>query len=165
MENKITFAKYLPVGGEIEPGDKVKHNGNIVTAIKKEVAGDTQKGDTWKTDGFPANGSNVQKVKLFLCSRNIEPGDKGVYSYTWKHGYLIGKIEDAHFEKLLPNGRAWLVWPKGTASCEYPFVDNLEEDMFGFTSEHFKKLNEILTPGILEGQEFTKKQTEYLTLK
>lgn len=65
------FAKYLPVEGEIKEGDKVKHNGQIVTALKQEG-----EGDTWKTDGLPTYGSNLEKVKLFLCSREIQVGDK-----------------------------------------------------------------------------------------
>ncbi len=65
------FAKYLPVEGEIEPQAKVKSNGTIVTAIEKEG-----EGDTWLTDGFPKYVSNIQKVQLFLCSRDIQIGDR-----------------------------------------------------------------------------------------
>lgn len=68
---KTYFTKYLPVEGEIKEGSKVKHNGNIVTALKKEG-----EGDTWKTNGFPIYGSNLGLVKLFLCSRDIQIGDK-----------------------------------------------------------------------------------------
>lgn len=67
---KIYFTKYLPIEGEIKEGSKVKHNGNIVTALKKEG-----EGDTWKTNGLPKYGSNLELVKLFLCSRDIQVGD------------------------------------------------------------------------------------------
>jgi hypothetical protein len=68
---KKYFAKYCSDEGEINEGDKVRHNGQIVTILKKEG-----EGDTYKTDGFPVYGSNLQKVKLFLCSKDIEIGDK-----------------------------------------------------------------------------------------
>lgn len=77
---KKYFAKWLPVEGEIKEGDKVRHNGKIVTALKKEG-----EGDTWKTDGFPTYGSNLQKVKLFLCSRDIQVGD----TYFWEGNKYI----------------------------------------------------------------------------
>lgn len=68
---KPYFIKYLPVEGEIKEGDKARHNGEIVTVIKKEG-----EGDSWKTDGFPIYGSNLGKVKLFLCSRDFTKGEK-----------------------------------------------------------------------------------------
>lgn len=73
------FTKYLPVEGEIRKGDKVIHNGNIVTVIKKEG-----EGSTWLTNGFPKYGSGLKKVKLFLCSKDIQVGDTVRFPDTLK---------------------------------------------------------------------------------
>ncbi len=58
--NKKYFAKYLPVEGEIKEGDLVTNN----VAIWEHKNSDKHKYGTHK------------KVKLFLCSRDIQVGDK-----------------------------------------------------------------------------------------
>lgn len=62
MENKPFFAKYIAVEGEIKEGDKYIHplTGRLETAI--HVHGS-------KTHPY-------QPIKLFLCSRDIQVGDK-----------------------------------------------------------------------------------------
>lgn len=71
------YAIYLPAEGAISEGDMVRHNGSIVKALKKEG-----EGDTWKTSGFPVYGSNLQKVRLFLCTKDIQIGDKIFDTYS-----------------------------------------------------------------------------------
>lgn len=57
------FAKYLPVGGEIKPCDKII----TVTGYLKDYNPET---DLLSEYEAPT------KVKLFLCSHDIQPGDK-----------------------------------------------------------------------------------------
>lgn len=59
---KPYFAKYLPVEGEIKEGDMYWFNGSP-TELRK--------------DNNDAHGMcSCKKVKLFLCSRDIQIGDK-----------------------------------------------------------------------------------------
>ena len=73
---KKYFAKYLPVEGEIKEGDKAKEkysiNPKIVNVIAVNVDGlvNCEGQDLWYAP------EALQKVKLFLCSRDIAVGDK-----------------------------------------------------------------------------------------
>lgn len=60
------FTKHLPVEGEMKEGDKYLHeDGSIMN---------------WtKLTGDPKKWVGLQKVKLFLCSRDIKMGDKVYY--------------------------------------------------------------------------------------
>jgi len=67
---KKYFAKYLPVEGEIKDDDMSQYNN--ITGIHS---------------GWAEHCKGLaRRVKLFLCSRDIEPGDK-VYS-DFDNGYL-----------------------------------------------------------------------------
>lgn len=55
------FAKYLPVEGEINIGDYVQYEG-FTHYVSKAVL-----------ESYP---TEVEKVKLFLCSRDIQVGDE-----------------------------------------------------------------------------------------
>lgn len=56
---KTYFCKYLPVKEKIKNGDKVQYKtGEIVDYV------------------VPLNTDNLTKVKLFLCSRDIQVGDR-----------------------------------------------------------------------------------------
>ncbi len=61
MKEEIYFTKYLPIEGEIKVGNRVqlKDDGSIITT----------------TIDMP-NYLAYQKVKLFLCSRDMQVGDK-----------------------------------------------------------------------------------------
>lgn len=59
---KKYFAKYLPVEGEINKGDKVLDTLN-------------EQYDTWLDDDKCDEYGHYKKVKLFLCSRDIQVGD------------------------------------------------------------------------------------------
>lgn len=59
---KPYFAKYLPVEGEIQEGGKYVYITNKVRVTKKSFP-------------IPPN-PDVKPVKLFLCSRDIQVGDK-----------------------------------------------------------------------------------------
>lgn len=61
---KKYFAKYLPVDGEVKDGDHALNNAGCV--YLSLVGNDDTKAH--------------QKMKLFLCSRDIQVGDKKVYS-------------------------------------------------------------------------------------
>lgn len=73
---KKYFTKYLPVEREIKEGDKVLHKGEILT---------TSSYDSWFTKWdfveksiAPVDYETPKLLKLFLCSRDIQVGDKVV---------------------------------------------------------------------------------------
>jgi hypothetical protein len=116
------FAKYLPVEGEIEEGDVFQSGTFISSPVDKGYLKEMKK----RPNDFP----NLTKVKLFLCSRDIQVGDTITHS---KSGAQL-KV-NAH---VIPSQSAYIDW--------------------------FKVIGEILTDGIKEGQEFTEKEVEYLTI-
>jgi hypothetical protein len=73
--SKKYFTKYLPVDGEIKPNDDILNNGIITTAM-----------------GFDMKlYAHCQKAKLFLCSRDIVPGD--TFIMEAKNGRLKENIK------------------------------------------------------------------------
>jgi hypothetical protein len=74
---KAYFTKYRPVEGRVEKGDKYYHPDDPTNVLER-------KGDL--------TSPNLQKVKLFLCSRDIQIGDKA-YS---PHSDFTTVIEDAY---------------------------------------------------------------------
>lgn len=74
MKSKY-FTKYLPVEGEIKNGDKAQYNtGEIISY------------------DAPVNTDNLKRVKLFLCSRDIQVGDKVYISPS--SSYEVSSIND-----------------------------------------------------------------------
>jgi hypothetical protein len=75
--NKPYFTKYFLVEGEIKEGDRYVFDGKVRTAISIDRR--------YKPHGILKNEFNQtldlpqQKVKLFLCSRDIQVGDKVWY--------------------------------------------------------------------------------------
>lgn len=67
MQKKY-FTKYFPVEGEIKEGDRYFRDGSlvIIAARKSDIE-------------YCNNNPSIEKVKLFLCSRDIQVGDEGVY--------------------------------------------------------------------------------------
>jgi len=134
---KNYFAKYLPVEGEIKEGDWVLYansyffvkNINNIGLLVTESDGD-----------FRLNKSYCKKVKLFLCSRDIEVGDEIISPIKGSFGVvteILSKFQcNTHKYKCI----------EMTTGC-------------------FKTVGEILTPNIKEGQEFTEKEIEYLTIE
>ena len=84
--SKKYFTKYLPVEGEIKEGDKYScpHKGhgidlgNGIPHKPKTII------CTYPHSGYTCK--DCYKIKFFLCSRDIEPGDQ-VYS-DFDNGYL-----------------------------------------------------------------------------
>lgn len=141
------FAKYLPVEGEnVQIGTKVKYLlafGAIGTVTRID-------GDRAYTDeGTDINGEFsisaskdpkylieiISHNKLFLCSRDIQVGDKVMGLLLDKSGYK-----------------------------EHTLTNSNEEVKLAIESGDFKVIGEILTPGIIENQEFTEKEIEFLTI-
>lgn len=115
---KPYFAKYLPVEGEIKEGDKVFYSGKkldfpegvyeVLDNVKEMMSVPTvggfcihwhkrtyvrEDGKTVKEGAYLKIGYNIyerelQKVKLFLCSRDIQVGDN-VYEPTLEFEGLI----------------------------------------------------------------------------
>lgn len=74
---KTYFAKYLPVKGEIKEGDWVIHPDGKVRKCIEIIKGDKDFNDfITMTDNTGCYRDKSKKVKLFLCSRNIQVGDK-----------------------------------------------------------------------------------------
>lgn len=69
---KKYFAKYLPVEGEIKPGDKFSDNQLGICIRGKENPWVEWKGGITNL----VIDEDHRKVKLFLCSRDIQVGDK-----------------------------------------------------------------------------------------
>lgn len=80
------FTKYLPVEGEIKKGDRVIDPDFASLGTRLEALTDKE-GKTIKERG----GS---KVKLFLCSRDIQVGDK--YFHDTYHPYPKGDMADTN---------------------------------------------------------------------
>lgn len=164
-ETKKHVAKYLPVGGEITVGDRVidKHEGlSSYCGISAEENGvhlfytDDEHQDPWTSDAAYFHSQN--KVKLFLCSKDVQVGD-----LSWGHNgapYKNYKLEEVIIEKLpeseIDSSFSAVYPPHSTDECIIPSFP---------VYEPFKVVGEILTPGIKEGQEFTEEEASYLTLK
>lgn len=109
---KPYFAEYLPVEGEIKEGDKfLTAEGNLY------IYGDE------KTTGleFPTVRTikySDKKVKLFLCSRDIQVGDR-FYSIS-RNIYDI--VSNEHHIKLLEIQSGGWVKPIGEISPEATWV-------------------------------------------
>jgi len=77
---KTYFAKYLPVEGEVKEGDKFVDNWTIDKSVRTCISFGSVKGfiDPLITDSKHLRSSpkNTKKVQLFLCSRDIQVGDK-----------------------------------------------------------------------------------------
>lgn len=67
------FTKYLPVEGEIKEGDIVQGVSGYFYQVK-DIFHDAGKATSIKGESLLL--SQLQKVKLFLCSRDIQVGDK-----------------------------------------------------------------------------------------
>lgn len=79
---KPYFAKYLPVEGEIKMGDKFRW------IINDSVQGEVH---TCTTEG--ERPEKYKKVKLFLCSRDIQVGDKPIYMPSGQYHTVSGITE------------------------------------------------------------------------
>ena len=128
---KPYFAKYLPEEGEIEKGDFY-----VTAPDYKNIRKCEDK--SWGTFEM------CKKVKLFLCSRDIQVGDKI---------YLSQSKKTEIFKYQRPDGR--IICESGDEK-EYP--KELAKQEF------FKVIGEILTRGIIENKEFTEKEVEFLTI-
>lgn len=147
MTQKEFFIQYLPVDGEIKVGDKHMCLSNQLVC------------DTTEENDFYVNNKNHKKVKLFVCSRNINEGDTRINMWTRKHGSLISDKKNATFVCFLPNGRANIVYEGGSASVDYPFESSPDvEDMHGFTGDAYKVIGEVSEDAIWikEGMTFDK---------
>lgn len=106
--NKPYFTKYIPVPGEIKVGDYYLRGTLINQRLMEE---------DWKT--YPPEW---KKVKLFLCSRDIQVGDKflfrlGVHpSYPWIEGEC-DEVTEKHV-RVIDNGTGCL-WIQRANNKEY----------------------------------------------
>jgi hypothetical protein len=114
------FTKYLPVEGEIKEGD-MYHNGIGV--------GPAYKNENWKG----------QKVKLFLCSRDIQVGDKVRGEYPSTLGFDVECLRTD--DSIVPH---WAV--KGQDGKEYYYAKQ----------DSFKVIGEVSPDAtwVKEGDEF-----------
>lgn len=145
--NKTFFTKYLAVEGEIKEGDWYE---TLVIGLPQQRNAGTH--PRWsgpkKHIGSPTDKlvqlipeDHKRKLKLFLCSRDIKIDDK--------------------------------VWNPNTNQYENVVSFNSEVGCISYDSvtlnealkSCYKVIGEILTPGIVENQEFTEKEIEYLTIK
>ena len=129
------FIKYLPVKGEIKQGDKVQYK------IGEIISYDVQ-----------LNTDNLNKGKLFLCSKDIQVGDE-----VWNTAYNEGPVgiatelhDNPEDDCVIAEGIHWIVKSDGS-------VGDLS------VNQLFKVIGEI-SPDALgyakEGQEFDEDQIQ-----
>lgn len=124
---KTYFTKYLPVEGEIKWGDYFKSKGNIFRHIlNKDKDGNLHK-----------NYKDAKLVKLFLCSRDIQVGDK---FFSYADNYTTEFIAD-----------------------EFTFDADRGYNKDYHTNKWFKIIGEVPPSlGLKEGEEFTIKEAKAL---
>jgi hypothetical protein len=105
MDNKIYFAKYLPVGGGVKEGSVVfwenpSDNGEYSGYYKVHSGSQNTllylKNDKYET--MPILPEECKEVKLFLCSRDIQVG--GTYIDMSKMGRYIPYTENDEFKTM-----------------------------------------------------------------
>lgn len=145
---KKYFTKYLPVEGEPKEGD--------ITLLAGEIAPYNK----IVPIGLKAANSQLkyQKVKLFLCSRDIQVGDK-VKSFNYPEQYE-GELVNLRTSKKLVGAKDHSEIYH-LADIQYP---NDSHCITAAISNFFKVIGEILTPGIVENQEFTEDEIKLLTI-
>jgi hypothetical protein len=101
--NKLYFAKWLPIEGEIKGGDYLLYNKKTIWQAESGIIAKGAPDD--KEDGIRVAGTNnylfakaAQKVKLFLCSRDIQIGDK-LTGWSNKTHYTAIKEDIELFKK------------------------------------------------------------------
>ncbi len=105
---KKYFAKYLPVEGEIKEGVKVLFQGIKIYTVngQEDFSGHWFLGDEYVNEMLEPefNGYNerqITPVKLFLCSKDIQVGDKVYWSdpegLTSQFNTVIESTEDIIF--------------------------------------------------------------------
>lgn len=122
------FAKYLPVEGEINIGDYFIDTG--------AMSNGTLVGKRANKEGV----YDYQKVKLFLCSKDIQVGDKNVHADT-----LGGKSFRGYVATVGKNGCGSVLLP-----------DTQQNDELVITDSMFKVIGEISPEAtwVKEGDEF-----------
>lgn len=96
---KKYFAHYLPVEGKVEAGDYCIDN------LTKEVFKMGKGINTMPKNLQDKLRENATKVKLFLCSRDIQVGDKcialdGLYIVPQSESDLAISKEEGHFKVI-----------------------------------------------------------------
>jgi hypothetical protein len=124
---KPYFAKYFPVEGEIRDGNWYFwpiEAPNSAYQYKEEISADWKKnmGDIFKS---------LQKVQLFLCSRDLRAGDVVLTPFKW---------DERRVESILDEDKVYLV------GCSEPILRN----------EMFKVIGPISPEAewVKEGDEF-----------
>lgn len=151
--SKQYFAKYLPVEGEIRKGMKyILTEGSNLGAYTTGYIG------TAAIDFIPEaqefQGGKI--LKLFLCSRDIQVGDKvRSFNYPEQEEREVMKLRTS--KKLVGAENHSEIYH--LADIQYPNEINTAA-----VSNFFKVIGEILTLGIIENQEFTEKEIKFLTI-
>lgn len=141
---KKYFAKYLPIEGEIKEG--------IIVIMR---AGDRDHvGDRYIVKDIQPDGKCEMHCGMELHYANIDD---------------IGKDKDYYQVKLFLCSRDIQVgddiqYPNGV-KIQKNTMDKKDIDIMKLLPNGpFKVIGEILTPGIIENQEFTEKEIEFLTI-
>jgi len=143
MEEKIYFTKYLPVEGEI------KENDHYIS----------DRGDIFQDKKGTRHYTGDKKVKMFLCSRDIQVGDKIIHPMTgeevevlsiingWiKYGDHPNEIANTGLFKKIGEISPEATWVKegmrfseseveewwGQAITHYPMIRKLHADTWGY---------------------------------
>jgi hypothetical protein len=129
---KQYFAKYLPVEGEIKEGDIVIGMDGIFEYKGKMNLPDVQ---------LP------KKVKLFLCSRNIQVGDKvlDIRTNTWKE---VNNSCGVELYKQKPNDIQFKVIGEISPNAKWVKEgDEFEENDWDYSEEEDDKGEKVIKIG------------------
>jgi hypothetical protein len=143
MKPKTFFTRYFPVPGEkIGYGEKYFNKVFFENQERKRHAIHIRTRDKTNDDVFKGNDQYYVKAKLFLCSRDIQVGDK-IQCIGWRP-------YDCEFVKEFPNGNIQIKLPDGQLhTTDY--------------KEVYKVIGEISPDAtwVKEGAEFDEKQLAF----
>jgi len=142
IKNNEYIALYLSVRGELKVGDKYKLAGNPYDVFEaKEHCLDLGEGSTRKI-----------KHQLFLCSTNVEIGDKVRCSKRSNKEIIIEEIEKKNGDNYFPKGI--IVWNREEVEGNIRFWRPIEEV--------FKVIGLISTDAkwVKEGDKFKEDEVE-----
>lgn len=125
------FTKFIPVEGEIKEGDIIRSETFGILKMIERIGSffDCVRLES-KNARLTANPDKCKKVKLFLCSRDIEVGDKitldGIEFATYE-----GNDYDSSWEELVINGFK-VIGEISSAALNYVNEGDIDESLLEF---------------------------------
>lgn len=139
---KNYFCKYLPVGEKVVPGDwmKIHCTGKVV-----QCTGFDGPKPSYNNDRCVTRPGDHTRVKLFLCSRDIQVGDKVIDSIDGKEYEVKSGFLPPEMVKVIGEISSEATWVKEGDEFDEIRYECLSINAFGegtshvFTEDQFKK--------------------------